>query len=58
MQYQNASEEEREWLEFDMIDDVQKLRKIEVLFESDVNNDFNINENEKQLLRNMNEIGG
>ena len=50
MQYQNASEEEREWLEFDMIDDVQKLRKIEVLFESDVNNDFNINENEKQEL--------
>jgi hypothetical protein len=48
--YQNASEEEREWLEFDMIDDVQKLRKIEVLFESDVNNDFNINENEKQEL--------
>ena len=33
-----------------MIDDVQKLRKIEVLFESDVNNDFNINENEKQEL--------
>lgn len=44
--YQNASEEEREWLEFDMIDDVQQLRKIEVLFE----NDFNIDENEKQEL--------
>lgn len=48
--YQNASEEEQEWLEFDMIDDVKELRKIEVLFENDVENDFNIDENEKQEL--------
>ena len=48
--YQNASEEEREWLEFDMIDDVQQLKKIKILFENDVNDDFNIDENEKQEL--------
>lgn len=48
--YQNASEEEREWLEFDMIDDVQQLKKIKILFENDFNDDFNIDENEKQEL--------
>ena len=48
--YQNESEEEREWLEFDMIDDVQQLKKIKILFENDVNDDFNIDENEKQEL--------
>ena len=48
--YQNASEEEREWLEFDMIDDVQQLRKIEILFEDDVDDQLNIDEKEKQEL--------
>jgi len=48
--YQNASEKERGWLEFDMIDDINQLRKIEVLFEDDVNDDFNIDEKEKQEL--------
>ena len=33
-----------------MIDDVQQLKKIKILFENDVNDDFNIDENEKQEL--------
>lgn len=48
--YQNASEEERKWLEFDMIDDINQLRKIEVLFEDDANDNFNIDEKEKEEL--------
>jgi hypothetical protein len=48
--YQNASEEEREWFEFDMIYDVQQLRKIEILFEDDVDGQLNIDEKEKQEL--------
>ena len=48
--YQDAKEEEKEWFEFDMIDDIQKLKKIEVLFDDDVDNDFSIDENEKQEL--------
>ena len=33
-----------------MIDDVQQLRKIEILFEDDVDDQLNIDEKEKQEL--------
>ncbi len=55
--YQSASEKEREWLEFDVIEDVQKLNKIEFLLRSKHNEDFDITIDEKQeLINSFNEL--
>jgi hypothetical protein len=55
--YQSAREKERECLEFDVIEDVQKLNKIEFLLRSKHNEDFDITIDEKQeLINSFNEL--